>query len=235
MVYKKEIPSAADGLLIGKTDIGGGEGIEIKTPEGKIIAGGGEIIINEKSSQKFCKELSAINQDGGGVAIDCNLQKHANKGRFNDSAKINQAEVGGKIIQKNLIEKNINFAKYGTKINSMENEEIEKLKQKMLDLGYTAAYGMLDKYEKESDDELLRVKNILESNPYWNLDKSERLSAIRTILKIRGVIKEDESAHHGAKINSMKTEFYYLKIGNLLKDRFGKYARIVGHSKEVFF
>jgi len=81
---------AADGLLIGKTDKNGGVGIKIKTPEGKIIAGGGEIIINEKSSTKHCEVLSEINKDGGGVEIPCDDQPTANKGKYDGGGNINK-------------------------------------------------------------------------------------------------------------------------------------------------
>lgn len=67
------------GLLVGETDKNGGPGIKVVAPEGNITMGGGEIIINEKSSKKYCEVLSKINsEDGNGVAIPCNIQKSAN-------------------------------------------------------------------------------------------------------------------------------------------------------------
>ncbi len=81
------------GLLVGKTDKGNGKGIKVLAPEGDIIMGGGEIVINEKSSTKHCETLSEINQDGGGVAIPCDEQKTANKGPMEDGGKICPVEL----------------------------------------------------------------------------------------------------------------------------------------------
>lgn len=75
-------PSAESGILIGKTDINGREGIPALMPDGKILkVGGGEIIMNEKASTDNCKELSRMNVKAGGVAFDCDLQKVANTDR----------------------------------------------------------------------------------------------------------------------------------------------------------
>ncbi len=62
------------GLLVGETDKDGGVGIKAKTPTKEVILGGGEIIINENSAKKYCEELSAINVDGGGVPIPCDVE-----------------------------------------------------------------------------------------------------------------------------------------------------------------
>jgi len=59
------------GVLVGNKH--GAGGIEIKTPEGKIEAESGEIIINAVAAKEHCKELSKINQSAGnGVAFPCN-------------------------------------------------------------------------------------------------------------------------------------------------------------------
>ncbi|MEK6882440.1 MAG: hypothetical protein AABY22_22660, partial [Nanoarchaeota archaeon] len=67
------------GLLVGKSHTEGG--IDIKTPEGKIEAQGGEVVINKIASEQNCELLSEINQSaGGGVAFDCdNTYKHNDK------------------------------------------------------------------------------------------------------------------------------------------------------------
>ena len=74
--------SSIGGVVFGKTDIHGRDGIIAELPDGKPIKiGGGETIINEKSSTKYCKQLSDINVEGGGVAFDCDVQASANTDR----------------------------------------------------------------------------------------------------------------------------------------------------------
>ena len=51
----KELNTDKGGLLVGKTDRDNGKGIKVIAPEGDIIMGGGEIIINEESSKKHCE------------------------------------------------------------------------------------------------------------------------------------------------------------------------------------
>ena len=55
---------AAGGIIKGPSHANGG--VPISTPNGLIEAEGGEVIINKKSSSLFAKELSAINEAGGG-------------------------------------------------------------------------------------------------------------------------------------------------------------------------
>lgn len=57
------------GKLVGASHAEGG--IDIITPNGKIEAEGGEIIITKKASEEHCETLSKINQSGGGIAIPC--------------------------------------------------------------------------------------------------------------------------------------------------------------------
>ena len=69
-------------LLIGKTDINGRAGIPAIQPDGSPIKlGGGEIILNEKSSTKHCKQISDWSEEDGGIKFDCELQKVANTDR----------------------------------------------------------------------------------------------------------------------------------------------------------
>lgn len=71
--------SAAQGVLVGHSDINGRAGIQAQQPDGSPIRlGGGEIIMNEKASTEHCEELSKWNQETGGIAFDCGLQKVAN-------------------------------------------------------------------------------------------------------------------------------------------------------------
>lgn len=58
---------ASGGLIQGPSHANGG--VPINTPNGMIEAEGGEIIINKNSSRLFAKELSAINEAGGGKRI----------------------------------------------------------------------------------------------------------------------------------------------------------------------
>lgn len=106
----KQPNSTKGGLLVGKTDRDGGEGIKVQAPEGQIIMGGGEVIINEEAAKTHCEELSEINQSTGGVAIPCDLQKEANHGP-------GKMEEGGKLNN-------------GKKLNNityyMESEELNK-------------------------------------------------------------------------------------------------------------
>lgn len=82
VVIKKSnilIPNAnRGGMLVGETDKNGGRGITVLSPDGKIIMGGGEIIINEESSKAFCQELNRINMAKGGVEIPCEIENQAN-------------------------------------------------------------------------------------------------------------------------------------------------------------
>lgn len=81
------------GLLYGKTDRDGGVGIPATVVGGgNIIVGGGESIMSEATTKKYCKELSAMNQSTGGRAIDCSLQKEANTGRFDKGGKVGKNE-----------------------------------------------------------------------------------------------------------------------------------------------
>jgi hypothetical protein len=88
------------GLLIGKTDKNNGDGIEIIAPEGKIRAGGGEIIINEQDSKENCEILSEINSKHG-VQIPCDKIDNANtsKMEYKDGGEI---LIGGKADNKTL-------------------------------------------------------------------------------------------------------------------------------------
>lgn len=75
------LPSAESGLIVGRTDINGREG-ERAIINGKVWkVGGGEIILNEKTSKKHCKQLSKWSQEDGGIAFDCDQQKVANYDR----------------------------------------------------------------------------------------------------------------------------------------------------------
>ena len=132
--------SAADGLLVGKTDIGGREGILTQLPDGKPLRlGGGEVVINEKSSTKHCETLSKINVEGGGVKFDCDLQKVANTDRA--SGKMPKDEyhqenaAGGKqtsndisdiikILRENKFysERNLNFTQLAVFVNLVIDE-----------------------------------------------------------------------------------------------------------------
>lgn len=77
-----KIPSAESGVIVGHSDINGRAGEKAQMPDGKIWrVGGGEIILNEKTSTKHCKQLSKWSQEDGGVSFDCNEQKVANTDR----------------------------------------------------------------------------------------------------------------------------------------------------------
>ena len=73
------------GMLVGASHDNGG--IDIKTPNGKIEAEGGEIIITKKASEEHCELLSEINQSGGGIAIPCD----------SDAKQSKKAKMGTKI------------------------------------------------------------------------------------------------------------------------------------------
>lgn len=61
-------PKAARGMVIeGPSHAKGG--VPIMTPNGMIEAEGGEVIINKRSSALYARELSAINQAGGGIPL----------------------------------------------------------------------------------------------------------------------------------------------------------------------
>lgn len=94
-IVKQNLNIDKGGLLVGKTDRDGGQGIIVQAPEGEIKMGGGEIIINEEAAKKHCEELSKINQSTGGVAIPCDLQKEANHGTGNmeDGGKLHGKEI----------------------------------------------------------------------------------------------------------------------------------------------
>lgn len=77
------------GLLVGKTDKDNGVGISASVAGGRdVILGGGEVIINEAAAKKHCKALNEINQSTGGRAIDCEAQKTANTGRFDNGGSV---------------------------------------------------------------------------------------------------------------------------------------------------
>lgn len=59
------------GLLVGVKHTPQGKGIEVETPEGAIKAEGGEILLNAKTSERLCEQLSAESQKDGGVAFPC--------------------------------------------------------------------------------------------------------------------------------------------------------------------
>jgi hypothetical protein len=82
MPMKKNKPSAEAGVLVGKTDINGREGIDAVQPDGSPIRlGGGEIIMSEKASHDNCAKLSEMNVKAGGVAFDCAVQATGNTDR----------------------------------------------------------------------------------------------------------------------------------------------------------
>ena len=81
---------AARGMMINGASHANG-GVPISTPNGMIEAEGGEIIINKNSSRLFARELSAINQAGGGIPL------YAGGGRIGVSAS-NLATVQKSIV-----------------------------------------------------------------------------------------------------------------------------------------
>lgn len=67
IVSVKADKAAKGKMITGPSHANGG--VPIMTPNGMIEAEGGEIIINKRSSALYAKELSAINQAGGGVPL----------------------------------------------------------------------------------------------------------------------------------------------------------------------
>ena len=63
-----QTPKAAKGMIISGPSHANG-GVPISTPTGMIEAEGGEAIINKNSTRMFARELSAINEAGGGKKI----------------------------------------------------------------------------------------------------------------------------------------------------------------------
>lgn len=270
--------NAANGLLIGKTDKGGGDGIIIETPEGKIRAGGGEIIINEESSKKHCELLSEINQDGGGVAIPCDEQKNANTGRFDDGGQIPdfESEINrlsndyyrlkqangdrGRIamLKKQIEElktnqKNYQMKKMPANIENFLNKFPDDAKSwgqatdEIRDLARMAReyYNGITLDVLNDDSSALQPLNFCEFNTpsEWNTNAKKFIR--ETYEKMNDQTKQQfierfndsfgnyKSFSNGGTVN--QPEFHYLSIGNILKDRFGKYARITKHSKDGIF
>ena len=90
-----EVKKAAEGLLVGASHADGG--IDIKTPEGKIEAEGGEAIINKEATAKNLELFSKINQSAGnGVAFTKDDKEAAR-----EQAKKVTAAYGGRVASKN--------------------------------------------------------------------------------------------------------------------------------------
>lgn len=127
--------------------------------------------------------------------------------------------------------------------NIVIKKEIEEAKKKMSDLGYTAAYGMLEKYENLSLPELVDTKKHIEkiSEKHFTLDASERLGALNTLIKIHSrlhtIDEADQTAASGTKTQPMSTPIwqgglYYLKLHNVIEEPFYKnFLKIVGYTK----
>lgn len=154
---KDELNTDKGGLLVGKTDRDGGEGIVVQAPEGEIRMGGGEVIINEEAAKLNCEELSRINQSTGGVAIPCGLQKTANKGKFDDGGKINnninlkikedeiRNIISGKseTSDRNIIQTAANFIRTSLKgVQAKEDKKLIKHKEEVLIRTYSRHLGL---------------------------------------------------------------------------------------------
>ncbi|MEK7112674.1 MAG: hypothetical protein AAB875_05090, partial [Patescibacteria group bacterium] len=118
--------SAESGILVGKSDIAGREGMPALLPDGRILkVGGGEIIMSERASHDNCKKLSDMNVKAGGVSFDCDVQASANTDRA--SGKMPKDEwhqenaAGGTQIPARY--KNMGFTDVGHMIESTQPEK----------------------------------------------------------------------------------------------------------------
>ncbi len=102
----------AGGTFSGKRHSQGGVPIEVN---GNVVAEGevGEIIINRKSSQKHCEELSEINEEEGGVAINCQQTREViNNTEFKDGGKIERIPFSSPEVMTIIGKAHSNIAKY---------------------------------------------------------------------------------------------------------------------------
>lgn len=155
-------------LLVGPTDINGRAGIAAQQPDGSPIRlGGGEIIINEKSSTKHCKELSDINVEGGGVPFDCDAQKTANTdraaGRMPKDEYHKEHAASGINIHKNPTKNEINDIISGTrevKFGQSIQSAIRLLRKN------EATSGVVKRTKREEQEKFNRHKKIISIPDY---------------------------------------------------------------------
>ncbi|HRG37071.1 MAG TPA: N-6 DNA methylase [Bacteroidia bacterium] len=115
------------GMLVGASHDNGG--IDIKTPNGKIEAEGGEIIIEKKASAEYCEVLSEINQSNGGVAIPCDSDKKQSK-KAKMGTKISSAttsELDKAVSDLNRVEKAQKMMKDANAIIRSKKNVLERL------------------------------------------------------------------------------------------------------------
>ena len=131
---------AGGGVLVGKSDINGREGIDAVQPDGTPIKlGGGEIVMSEKASRDNCEKLSAMNVKAGGNAIPCDVQKVANTDRA--SGKMPKNEYFGDKIR--------NSFSYGGGFGYSNHRNL------ISDSGYEWKIGMKEVYDAYKENKTI--------------------------------------------------------------------------------
>lgn len=180
------------GKLVGASHDDGG--IDIIVPNGKIEAEGGEIIINKKSSDKYCSVLSKINEAEGGNKIPCSNTKAKNGMKTEEeNKKYKVVKIFRKSGRRETLEKNLSREEAMRVVNSYPNSNTSMV----------VFYEMAQRGTKIENQYKGRIaKDIWES---WSIDQRRNFISdhVYKITELAKVLKE--------KLN--KDLFFYTNTG----------------------
>lgn len=141
-------------LLLGNRHENGGTKVQVG---GNVVAEAevGEIVINRKSSEKYCEELSEINQREGGKAFSCKEVKEVNEQTKLPTEKSDKMETGVTIITENVEQ----LFEYAMSVFKESGYDVSRGSCSMTDYGHSCYFYVNEPDGNYQDRRKIRVSD----------------------------------------------------------------------------